>query len=83
MHKPSPLSSPTGLAELVDVEAALERLAAGSYGDCIDCCTTIPTARLNANPASRWLSKLDQARRPMRRPGHSLMPLKAPHRRPD
>lgn len=40
------------LAELVDVEAALVRQAAGSYGDCIDCGAAIPAARLNANPAA-------------------------------
>ncbi|WP_293503962.1 TraR/DksA family transcriptional regulator [Roseateles sp.] len=40
------------LAELVEVEAALERLAGGSYGNCVDCGEAIPLARLGANPAA-------------------------------
>lgn len=40
-------------AELVDIEAALERLQAGTYGQCTDCGITIPTARLNAYPIAK------------------------------
>ncbi len=37
-------------AELNQVQAALDRIAAGSYGVCIDCGTDIPAARLYATP---------------------------------
>jgi DnaK suppressor protein len=41
------------LAILTDVEAALARLADGSYGECIDCGVPIPLARLSAHPAAK------------------------------
>jgi DnaK suppressor protein len=41
------------LAILADVEAALARIADGSYGECIDCGTEIPFARLSAYPAAK------------------------------
>jgi DnaK suppressor protein len=37
-------------AELAAIDAALERLAQGQYGLCLDCGVTIPAARLNAYP---------------------------------
>ena len=37
-------------AEIESIDAALERLDAGTYGQCIDCGTTIPRARLAQNP---------------------------------
>ena len=37
-------------AELRLVDAALARIEAGSYGQCADCGTTIPAARLRAAP---------------------------------
>jgi DnaK suppressor protein len=37
-------------AELATIDAALTRLSAGSYGQCVDCNATIPEARLNAAP---------------------------------
>jgi RNA polymerase-binding transcription factor DksA len=40
------------LAELADVEAALGRLATGSYGECVDCGEPIAPARLRAYPAA-------------------------------
>jgi DnaK suppressor protein len=40
-------------AELGDIEAALERLDAGTYGQCADCGVTIPPARLNAYPTAK------------------------------
>ena len=36
--------------ELGRVRAALDRIAAGTYGACIDCGTDIPLARLHAAP---------------------------------
>ena len=41
------------LAILADVEAALARLADGSYGECVDCGAEIPYARLCAYPAAK------------------------------
>jgi DnaK suppressor protein len=40
-------------AKLGDIEAALERLDAGTYGQCTDCGVTIPPARLNAYPTAK------------------------------
>ena len=40
-------------AELGDIEAALERAGAGTYGQCTDCGLTIPPARLNAYPTAK------------------------------
>ena len=52
-------------AELVAIDAALQRIADGSYGLCLDCGVGIATARLHANPtAMRCVdcqSKLEQA----------------------
>ncbi len=39
-------------AELVAIEAALQRIADGSYGLCLQCGTSIPTARLHAQPTA-------------------------------
>jgi RNA polymerase-binding transcription factor len=41
------------LAILTDVETALGRLAAGTYGECVDCGAVIPFARLSAYPAAK------------------------------
>jgi RNA polymerase-binding protein DksA len=38
--------------ELDEVEAALRRIDAGSYGECGECGKAIPRARLDANPAA-------------------------------
>jgi DnaK suppressor protein len=44
-------------AELDMVEAALSRIEAGTYGQCIDCGVEIPAARLHAAPeASRCIA---------------------------
>ena len=40
-------------AELGDIEAALARVQAGTYGTCSDCGVTIPPARLNAYPTAK------------------------------
>ena len=39
-------------AELKAIEAALDRIAHGSYGQCTDCGTDIPVARLRASPTT-------------------------------
>jgi len=40
-------------AELGDIEAAMERMGAGTYGQCTDCGVSIPPARLNAYPTAK------------------------------
>ncbi|PUE43075.1 TraR/DksA C4-type zinc finger protein [Limnohabitans sp. Bal53] len=40
-------------AELGDIDAALERIQAGTYGTCTDCGVSIPPARLNAYPTAK------------------------------
>lgn len=39
-------------AELRSIDAALGRIEAGTYGQCVDCGITIPAARLHAAPAA-------------------------------
>lgn len=57
-------------ASVDEVEAALARIAAGTYGRCVDCGTTIDAERLEARPqAARCISC--QWRREAR-PGRSL-----------
>lgn len=41
-----------GRRELQAIEAALERLAAGTYGACLRCDAEIPPARLQAQPSA-------------------------------
>jgi DnaK suppressor protein len=52
-------------AELIAIDTALQRIADGSYGLCVDCGVAIATARLHANPtAMRCVdcqSRLEQA----------------------
>ena len=40
-------------AELGHIDAALERIRAGTYGICSDCGVTIPPARLSAYPTAK------------------------------
>jgi DnaK suppressor protein len=39
-------------AELVAIDEALKRVADGSFGLCVDCGVSIPTARLHASPTA-------------------------------
>jgi RNA polymerase-binding transcription factor DksA len=39
--------------ELREIEAAKERMDAGTYGMCVDCGRDIPLARLNAQPSAK------------------------------
>ena len=41
------------LDEMAQVEAALQRLDTGSYGDCADCGEPIPLQRLRVQPAAQ------------------------------
>lgn len=40
------------VAELRSIDAALQRISAGTYGICIDCGQEIPEERLNAEPTA-------------------------------
>ena len=48
-------------AELAEVEAALKRLAEGTYGRCTDCDETIPSARLQAYPSAARCIRCQEA----------------------
>lgn len=51
--------------ELADIDAALQRLAAGTYGECISCGEPIGEARLKVRPAAtqcRDCAELDARR---------------------
>lgn len=59
-------------AEVEEIEAALGRIAAGTYGKCVECGATIDPARLEARPqASRCIAcqrqHEDRRRRPLAR----------------
>jgi DnaK suppressor protein len=57
--------------EIRDVDAALMRISAGSYGRCIDCSEAIDTARLNAYPtAPRCHGCQSRRERTYVQPGH-------------
>jgi DnaK suppressor protein len=47
--------------EIRDIEAALERLAAGTYGECLQCGAKIPRSRLNAYPTAKRCLPCQQA----------------------
>lgn len=55
------------LAELAEVEAAIARLADGTYGECADCGMTIPAARLIAYPTARRCVACQEAAEAARR----------------
>jgi len=53
------------LDELAMIDAALARIAAGTYGQCIDCGTDIAPKRLQATPeAPRCISCQEKAEQP-------------------
>jgi RNA polymerase-binding protein DksA len=55
-------------SELREVEAALQRMKDGTYGECVDCGTDIPFARLQANPsASRCIACQERVEAAQRR----------------
>lgn len=47
---------------LADVDRALEKVEAGTYGACDDCGTTIPAERLEARPTTALCVTCSQAR---------------------
>lgn len=55
-------------AELQDIIAAESRLAAGTYGACIDCSLPIPYARLAAYPTAKRCLRCQQIRETTRAP---------------
>ena len=62
------------VAELAEVEAALYRIADGSYGTCSDCGEPIGSPRLNAQPtADRCIACQERLEGRSGRPGHSSL----------
>lgn len=62
------------VAELSEVEAALNRIADGSYGTCSDCGEPIGWPRLNAQPtADRCIACQEKREGRSARPGHSSL----------
>jgi DnaK suppressor protein len=62
------------VAELSEVEAALARIADGSYGTCSDCSEPIGWPRLNAQPtADRCIACQEKLEVRSGRPGHSSL----------
>ena len=54
------------VTELIDVEKALGRLAAGTYGQCVDCGQAVDPIRLEFNPhVARCLHCQEGAERPL------------------
>ena len=62
------------IAELGEVEAALARIADGSYGTCSDCGAAIGWPRLNAQPtAERCIACQEKFEARSGRPGHPTL----------
>lgn len=62
------------IEEIRDIEAALLRVAAESYGSCIDCGRPIGYARLSAYPtAKRCLPCQEQHEKTHRQPGRATL----------
>ena len=62
------------IAELTEVEAALARIADGSYGTCSDCGEAIRWPRLNAQPtAERCIACQEKLEARTGRPGHPTL----------
>lgn len=60
--------------ELQEVEAALRRMAAGTYGACLECGEPIPHARLAVSPAApRCIRCQEQLEAALRRAGPSTL----------
>jgi RNA polymerase-binding transcription factor DksA len=55
--------------ELADVDAALARIADGSYGECIDCGSEVPYARLLAHPTAKRCVACQEVREHKRKTG--------------
>lgn len=62
-------------AELAEVDAALERLAAGEYGTCVVCGTAIPAERLELLPQTRFCVEHQRARERTQQAERSVFPL--------
>jgi DnaK suppressor protein len=62
------------IAELTEVEAALARIADGSYGTCSDCGEAIGWPRLNVQPtAERCIACQEKLEARTGRPGHPTL----------
>lgn len=54
------------IEELRDVQAALERIAGNTYGDCIDCAGPIASERLDAYPTAKRCAQCQEVYERMR-----------------
>lgn len=54
------------IEELRDVQAALERIAGNTYGDCIDCAGPIAPERLDAYPTAKRCAQCQEVYERMR-----------------
>lgn len=62
------------LEEMQDVEAALERIAAGSFGECMDCGDDINRSRLDAYPTAKRCLRCQTHYETMQRAGRDATP---------
>jgi RNA polymerase-binding transcription factor DksA len=60
--------------EVQDVEAALERIKAATYGTCVDCGDAIDGARLDAYPTAKRCLRCQSAHEGARRGGKDYTP---------
>ncbi|UCH53269.1 MAG: TraR/DksA C4-type zinc finger protein [Pseudomonadota bacterium] len=60
--------------ELADIEAALQRISAGTYGECVDCGTDIVLARLDAYPTAKRCQPCQARREDSKRGGRDATP---------
>lgn len=62
------------VAELADIESALERIREGSYGQCVDCGADIDVARLEAYPTARRCQPCQSRHEDTKRGGRDVTP---------
>lgn len=62
------------LEEMQDIEAALERIAAGTFGECTDCAEGIGRSRLDAYPTAKRCLRCQNQYETRRRGGRDATP---------
>jgi RNA polymerase-binding protein DksA len=62
------------VAELADIESALERIREGSYGECVDCGADIAVARLEAYPTAKRCQPCQSRHEDNKRGGRDVTP---------
>jgi len=67
---------------IIEIEGALRRIAEGSYGECEDCGTSIPVARLRIVPATRYCvncASVYEKKRQLADAGEPVGEYRSPH----